>query len=654
MQAPEGVVNSLAAHYPEIATCWHPTKNGNITPSIVKPQSNKKYWWQCSQGHEWEKIVYAQVKLGPDCPVCTNKKVSAGYNDLATLYPEIASLWHPTKNAPALPSDFLPTSKVRVWWQCEKGHEWDGRISNRISTSSCPVCSNRVVLKGYNDLASQHPALLAEWDYEMNNIQPDEIVSGASKKRHWKCAEGHTWQDSPSHRVLNNRGCPYCSGQRVLPGYNDLASNYPEIAAEWHPTLNEGLSPRDLAQGSNKRVWWQCTKNPDHAWQATPVDRRRFGCGVCTGKVIVAGDNDLLTRYPDIAATWHPTKNGSISPNMVAPFSANLAWWQCNKGHEWESPIARRIVNNCAMCSARKFTSKAEHEIAGMLNILGYEVQQNVRTKLSGRKLELDVYLDKEKFAIEFNGVYWHSEQAGKTRMYHAEKLQACNDAGITLYQVWEDDWRDKRDIIIRGILHRLGQTSRLLEILPEAPKHYSEKTYARELTIVETDYTTASNFLEKNHIQGGARGTYYLALIDGQERVRAMLVLRKTHREDELSIERYATAGIIPGGFTRLLAYAGKKYKPAQWVTFADRSISTGNLYEANGFEVDKILKPDYSYFCKASREHKFNYRKERFKKDPDLLYEEGLTERELAALNGLNRIWDSGKVRYVKRLSN
>src|SRR5690606_23129447 len=136
---------------------------------------------------------------------------------------------------------------------------------------------------------------------------------------------------------------------------------------------------------------------------------------------------------------------------------------------------------------------------------------------------------------------------------------------------------------------------------------------------------------------------SYYFGLNDDKSRLRAVLVIKKTGKPGELSIERYATAGTVAGGFTKLLRHAEKTLKPCRWVTFADLSVSDGGLYEKTGFVVDAVLPPDYSYVVQGRRVHKFNYRIARFKKDSQLLYQEGLSERELAELNGLYRVWDS-----------
>lgn len=110
----------------------------------------------------------------------------------------------------------------------------------------------------------------------------------------------------------------------------------------------------------------------------------------------------------------------------------------------------------------------------------------------------------------------------------------------------------------------------------------------------------------------------------------------------------RYATNGLVQGGFTKLLKYAASKFTPSSFVTFADHCISDGGLYANNGFIVDTQIEPDYMYVVNGERKHKFGYRIQKFRSDPNLLFQEGLTERELATLNGLDRIWDAGKTKY------
>ena len=129
-----------------------------------------------------------------------------------------------------------------------------------------------------------YPNLLAEWDWEMNDTiaaQPTNVSIGSTKKIHWKCSQGHRWEATPNNRS-RGQGCPVCSGRKVEIGYNDLASKYPMVASEWHPTKIEKLLPTQVTCGSNKRVWWIC-KECGNEWQSTVANRvAGKGCPVCS------------------------------------------------------------------------------------------------------------------------------------------------------------------------------------------------------------------------------------------------------------------------------------------------------------------------------------------------------------------------------------
>ena len=176
--------------------------------------------------------------------------------------------WHVTKNNDLKPENVSYGSNKRVWWRCDNGHEWQASIVHRKNGRSCPYCSNKKVLKGYNDLATTHPHLVSEWNFDKNkDLTPNDVVSGSSKKVWWKCKRGHEWQVSPNQRIYYNSNCPYCSNNKVLKGYNDLASTHPHLLKEWDFEKNKGLSPYEVIAGSNKRVWWKCKKG--HEWQAS-------------------------------------------------------------------------------------------------------------------------------------------------------------------------------------------------------------------------------------------------------------------------------------------------------------------------------------------------------------------------------------------------
>lgn len=208
--------NSLQTLYPSIAAEWHPTKNGKVVPSAIAPKANAKFWWKCSTcGYEWQSSPSHRCGRGDGCPFCSGKVVISGKNDLATLHPLIAAEWHPAKNQPLLPSQVSKCSNRRIWWRCKLGHEWIASINDRVSDQTqCPYCQNRKVLAGFNDLATTHPVLSKEWNYERNTLLPTEVTAGSKKNVWWKCQQGHEWEAVVYSR--KNRGCPFCAGKTRL------------------------------------------------------------------------------------------------------------------------------------------------------------------------------------------------------------------------------------------------------------------------------------------------------------------------------------------------------------------------------------------------------------------------------------------------------
>ena len=130
------------------------------------------------------------------------------------------------------------------------------------------------------DLASNYPELLPEWDDE---VDPASILPGSHKQIRWKCPRGHSYTAMPYARVRGT-GCPYCANRKVLPGFNDLATLYPDVAAEWDRELNGDLAPSDVTRGSTKKIWWRCRFG--HVWKAAVYSRTReraAGCPYCGG-----------------------------------------------------------------------------------------------------------------------------------------------------------------------------------------------------------------------------------------------------------------------------------------------------------------------------------------------------------------------------------
>lgn len=198
--------------------------------------------------------------------------------------------------------------------------------------------------------------LLQQWNTAKNvPLTPTDVGSGSNRMCWWQCEKGHEWQAAVKSRTAGY-GCPICAHRMVKEGVNDLGTTHPELAVQWHPTQNGNLTPGQVMAGSHRTVWWICERG--HEWRASIVSRAKngAGCPVCAGKLVCAGENDLRSRFPQIACQWHPTQNGQLTPEQVTPYSNRAVWWICEKGHSYSATVAARTMHGsgCPYCAGRK------------------------------------------------------------------------------------------------------------------------------------------------------------------------------------------------------------------------------------------------------------------------------------------------------------
>lgn len=461
---------------------WNWAKNIGISPNEITTGSGRRIWWICSKSHKWEETPNQRISHKQGCPYCSNHRILVGFNDLATTNSALAAEWHPTKNQNLTPYDVTYGSGKKVWWICNKGHEWQSTISNRHNENGCPVCSSErktslpeyalvyyldqygyspvhsykelgyeldiyipskkigIEYDGYlwhknkieNDLRKNqqcqrdgirlyriregllplhdssvdfivqrtqknleeilakvlcaitgtnvdvnlerdaiaieslrqytekesslkfsNPALAAEWHYDKNgSLRPESVFPNSNKKVWWRCNNGHEWYAAINSRN-SGKGCPFCAGQKVISGYNDLKTVNPGLTAEWDYKNNNGMSPGEVMPNSDRKVWWICNKG--HGWQATIASRNRGnGCPYCSGRYAISGINDFKTLNPSLMSEWNYKRNGELNPEDLAANSHKKVWWKCHEGHEWQATIAHR--NNglgCPYCSGR-------------------------------------------------------------------------------------------------------------------------------------------------------------------------------------------------------------------------------------------------------------------------------------------------------------
>jgi hypothetical protein len=336
--------NDLATTNPELAK----EANG-WDPSEFTFGSKTKVSWICLLGHVWITSISNRPRTG--CPICTNRVVVAGVNDLATTNPELAKEaygWDATKTSGG--------SHKKYKWKCKFGHEFTALMTNRTRRNDrCSVCAGKVLLKGFNDLATTNPELAKEaygWD-------PSSFSKGMNVKKDWKCALGHIFKTTINNRS-NDRGCPYCSGNKVLVGFNDLATTHPDLARE----LIDG-DVKKISKGSTRKYTWKC--NLGHTWKAGVDSRTNMesGCPSCA----VFGFNpskdgflyflshsrwDMyqigISNFPDDRVHDH-IKLGWDLLELRGPMEGYLT-------QQWETAILRMLKAKGADLSNRKISGK--------------------------------------------------------------------------------------------------------------------------------------------------------------------------------------------------------------------------------------------------------------------------------------------------------
>ena len=237
---------------------WNHEKNTDVSPNDITTGSGKLVWWKCANGHEWkEKPNNRSHRM--NCPYCSNHRVLAGFNDLATVNPQLASEWHHKKNGSTTPQSVTIGSKKVVWWVCYRGHEYEAAICNRAKGSNCPYCSGKRVTQDGNALANKYPDLAREWHHTKNGkLTPNNVSYGSTKRVWWLCQEGHEYVSTPNDRTSSKKGCPYCAGRAVLSGVNDLETLFPQVASEWCSAKNAPVNPNMVFPHSRKKFWWIC------------------------------------------------------------------------------------------------------------------------------------------------------------------------------------------------------------------------------------------------------------------------------------------------------------------------------------------------------------------------------------------------------------
>jgi rubrerythrin len=455
---------------------WHYSKNtaSGLDPAQLVEGSNKYAWWICATCHyEWKTQICKRAVRGQGCPICGKRKQAqtqaqnrvAKGRSLAENHPDLITEWDYDKNTTLQldPLSLVSGSSKKAWWRCSVcNHVWEAQISKRtVRGQGCPACGrekqnqmqkeriqNRVAQEG--SFADAFPELVVEWDYKKNENTPYDYLPRSSISVHWVCAQcGHCWKAKIVSRA-NGHGCKKCGAEdakrtllaKLIAEHGSLADNNPTLAEEWHPTKNGTLTPYDVMMNSNRKVWWKC-RVCSYEWESDICNRNiGHGCHRCQAEkqklsqsIPIAGVNDLASQRPDLAAEWHPVKNGTLTPSEVAKSANKKVWWLGKCGHEWEATInSRHYGRGCPVCVREFKISYPEKALFFYIKkqFSEYDVVENYKPSwLHGK--EIDIYIKKLRVGIEYDGVAWHKDTKADN-----EKDALCKLHGIDLLRIRE------------------------------------------------------------------------------------------------------------------------------------------------------------------------------------------------------------------------
>lgn len=324
----------LVETHPHLVSEWKDEKN----VSDFSTSSAYKASWECAVGHCWTAAIYSRTRKRPSgCPYCSarNPRVIKGVNDISSTHPWILEAWRDSRR----PDELTSGSSYVATIECRKGHRIRGAVSDLLKRErlSCPYCDGKKVLTGFNDLASSRRDLLAEW---RDVRDPSTVVVGSSYRAMWECRLGHKWKSSVFSRSKEGCGCPYCPGHRILTGFNDLESRFPEIAREWA----DKRKASETLSGSRHKARWKCLAK-GHVWVASVANRTRSinpsRCPQCSAESFVSRPEQELfeyvssvSRYPVVPSSRHvipPYELDIYVPDSRIAFEFNGDYWHSDE-----------------------------------------------------------------------------------------------------------------------------------------------------------------------------------------------------------------------------------------------------------------------------------------------------------------------------------
>ena len=470
-------------------------------------------------------------------------------------------------------------------------------------------------------------------EFNRNNYQllsdKDEYKNVESKMK-YKCPNGH-FSSMSFHNFKSGQRCSIC---RIEDGNTNIKNTYEYIQEQFK---KEGyiLISKDY-QNNRQKLLAICPRG--HIYK---VNFHDFN----SGRRCKSCFNENRSKSRKLTLEYVKNYFNEQNYQLITNYYENI--YQkldviCPNGHKWQVNWANFKNNECRCSKCPTQISKAEEELYNFIKLYFVDVISGDREIIS--PLELDIVIPSKKIAIEFCGVYWHSDLIRKNRNYHLNKLNKCNEKNYRLITIFEDEWVNKKDIVKNTLLYILNIAN-------------LERVHARNCKIEEIDTKETRDFCNKNHLQGYSESLIKLGAYYNKELIAIMTFSRpnisRNIKNDERSYEltRFCLSSKykIPGIASKLFKYFINNYNFENIFTYSDRRWFGGNLYNYLGFEKVHNSPPSYWYIKNNSykRFHRFNFRKNNLKQFPN--YTNDKTEYEIMISNGYRRIWDCGNTKWL-----
>jgi hypothetical protein len=401
---------------------------------------------------------------------------------------------------------------------------------------------------------------------------------------------------------------------------------------------------------SNKKIIKKITKNRNYnsiLEKTKNTTKSKYGVDCVFKLKSIRNKNTEFTRNEIIQDIFNGNRlRGKVTPLFEKNEYLNVKTdykWKCNACQcEFIDNLDDGKLPRCPICFPYTY-SKEELEILNYIKsiIPHEEIITKDRKILNGQ--EIDIYIPNKKIAIEYNGMYWHTElSGGKDKNYHLNKTIECEKQNIQLIHICDDEWKNKKQIICNKLKSLLKANNPI------------NKIYARMCEIKNTTKNETKTFLNQYHIQGNDKSIIKIGLYYKNELVAVMtfgklrIALGSKNKTNTYELYRYASVGYIVGGASKLLNYFIKTYNPEKIISYADKRYSIGNLYEKIGFKKIKTTPPNYWYTKNYTKKlHRFQFRKNNLNKKLSN-FNPHISEWENMKNNGYDRIWDCGNILY------